>query len=342
MAHLSATVCWGSIRNRDCILYLDVGTFVLIRPTQTFYERIKVGLLIPTAFAGQPPSLREFTDFFRRADDAGLHSLWVIYRVFHENPVFDPLTILACAATVTNRIRLGTGVFLLVLRNPVLAAKAAATLDYLSGGRLTLGVSLEGRDHEFQGLGVSIKERVGRFREALTLMRKLWSEDKVTFDGRYNHVEGVTVEPKPVQKPHIPIIMGGSNEAVLKRTGELADGWIAGGGGDPQTVSERWQKIRDYARAAGRDPEELDSAKLMYTYVDDNRDAAREKLTAFTHAYYGRFDVEQNCVFGPAQEYVAKIQGFIDAGIKTVVLGPPWPDVVQVQRIAEQVAPNLR
>ena len=91
-----------------------------------------VGLLIPTASAGQPPSLREFTDFFRRADDAGLYSLWVIDGVFHENTVFDPMTILACAVTVTNRIRL-------VLRNPVLAAKAAATLDYLSGGRLILG-----------------------------------------------------------------------------------------------------------------------------------------------------------------------------------------------------------
>jgi len=131
------------------------------------------GLIGPTTFGGPTPSLQEFTDFFRQADDAGLHSLWLIDRVFHENVVFDPMTILTYAASVTSRIRLATGVFLFVLRNPVLVAKATATLDYLSGGRLTLGVSLGGRDFEFQGLGVPITERVGRLREGLDLMRRL-------------------------------------------------------------------------------------------------------------------------------------------------------------------------
>ena len=138
-----------------------------------------IGILIPGSFAGAPPTLREFTAFFRRADDLGLHSLWVIDRIFHHNHVLDPMTLLTCAAAVTSRIRVGTSVLLFVLRNPILIAKTTATLDHLSGGRLTLGVSLGGRDNEFEPLGVSMKQRVSRLRENLTVMRKLWTDHVV-------------------------------------------------------------------------------------------------------------------------------------------------------------------
>src|SRR5438105_5191518 len=113
----------------------------------------RVGILVPGSFAGTPPTLSEFTAFFQRADDLGLHSLWVIDRIFHTVNVLDPMTLLTCAAAVTSRVRLGTSVLLFALRNPVLMAKTTATLDYLSGGRLILGVSLGGRDNEFEPLG---------------------------------------------------------------------------------------------------------------------------------------------------------------------------------------------
>ena len=110
----------------------------------------KIGLLVPGSFGSQPPKLGEFTEFFQSAEHLGFDSLWVIDRVFHSINIMDPLTLLTCAATVTSRVRLGTAVYLFVLRNPVLAAKTIATLDYLSGGRLTLGISLGGRDNEFE------------------------------------------------------------------------------------------------------------------------------------------------------------------------------------------------
>ena len=99
----------------------------------------RVGILVPGSFAGTPPTLSEFTAFFQRADDLGLHSLWVIDRIFHTVNILDPMTLLTCAATVTSRVRLGTSVLLFALRNPVLMAKTTATLDYLSGGRLHPG-----------------------------------------------------------------------------------------------------------------------------------------------------------------------------------------------------------
>ncbi len=303
----------------------------------------KVGLLIPGSFGVQPPKLEEFTEFFRQADGLGFHSLWVIDRIFHQVNVLDPMTLLSCAAAVTSRIRLGTSVLLFALRNPVLIAKTTATLDYLSGGRLTLGVSLGGRDNEFESLGIPIKQRVSRFMEGLTLMRKLWTERDVTFHGRYYHMDNVNVDPKPIQKPAIPVIMGGMADAVFKRSAEDAEGWVAGGGANPEAFRQGWQKVRAYAQAAGKDPDSLDAGKIIYIMVGEDRGRCKQQLETFTHAYYGpQYDVENNCAFGSPEECAAMVQAFIDAGTKSLILGPTWPDVAQITRIAREVVPKLR
>ena len=158
--------------------------------------------------------------------------------------------------------------------------------SYFSGGRLTLGISLGGRDNEFESLGVRIKQRVGIFQEGLTLMRKLWSEDNVTFHGRYYHVDNVNMDPKPIQKPTIPVVMGGRADAVLKRSAEV-DGWVAGGQGSPEAYAESWKKVRAYAVAAGKDPDALESGRLMYICVGDDREQCRLRIRAYTDAYYG-------------------------------------------------------
>ncbi len=305
--------------------------------------KAKVGILVPAAFAGQPPTLSEFSEFFRSAEDLGFHSLWCIDRVFHPINIIEPMTLLTCAATVTSRVRLGTAVYLFVLRNPILAAKTIATLDYLSAGRVTMGISLGGRDNEFEPLGAPMKRRVSRFEEGLTLMRKLWTEKDVTFHGRYFNVDNVNIDPKPVQKPGLPIIMGGAADAALKRSAEQGDGWVAGGAASTDAFGAAWQKVRDYAQAAGKNPDGLDSGKLMYINVGDDRQKCKEELEAFTHAYYGpQYDVENSCAFGPATECAAKIQPYIDAGVKTMMLGPAWPDVGQITRIAQEVLPLLK
>src|SRR5919108_5023416 len=303
----------------------------------------KIGLMIPGSYDGAMPPPSAFSEFFRSAEELGFDALWVIDRIFHDLNILDPLTLLTHAAAVTSHVRLGTAVLLFAFRNPVLAAKTAATLDYLSGGRLTLGVSLGGRDYEFASQGVPIKQRVSRLRENLSVMRKLWTEQNVTVHGRYYHLDQVNMEPKPVQKPSIPILMGGSVDAVLKRSAEEADGWIAGSRGTPETFRQAWQKVRAYARAAGKDPATLESGKLLYIDVGEDRVQCRENLRAFTHAYYGpQYDVEAKCVFGSSKECAAKIQDFIDAGVKTVILAPTRLDVGQLTRLAGEVVPALR
>ena len=173
-------------------------------------------------------------------------------------------------------------------------------------------------------------------------MRKLWTERNVTFHGRFYDMDDVNVDPKPVQKPGIPIIMGGSADAVYKRAAE-ADGWVGGGAMNAEVYGQACQKIREYALAAGKDPEVLDTGKLIYVYVSEDRTHAKQHLESFCHPYYGpQYDVENNCGFGPADECAAFVQSYIDAGAKTVLLSPTWPDVGQTSRIAQEVLPRLK
>ncbi|MEE9199214.1 MAG: LLM class flavin-dependent oxidoreductase, partial [Dehalococcoidia bacterium] len=234
-------------------------------------NRVKIGLLAPTHYAGDMPFPREFIDWFQAAEGLGFDSLWVLDRIFGSVKTPDAMTILALAAGVTSRVRLGTGVILLPHRNPILFAKEVATLDYISGGRVDLGIGLGGREGEFTALGIRMEERVGRFRENLAIMRKLWAEPNVSFQGRYHTFDGVTLEPRPTQ-PSIPIYVGGEVDAVLKRTAELADGWLGGSRNDPRLFSEKRRKIRDFARAGGRDPDALDCGNLVYLAVGVDRD----------------------------------------------------------------------
>ena len=301
----------------------------------------KIGILAPAGFGATPPSMAEFTSFFRRADELGYDSLWVIDRIFHNISIIEPMTLLTCAAAVTERMRLGTAVLLFVLRNPILVAKATATLDYLSGGRVTLGISLGGRDNEFGPMGVDVGRRVSRFTEDLEIMRRLWTERDVTYHGRYYSMDNVNVDPKPAQQP-LPVILGGSADGALRRAGELADGWIAGGAANPEAFAAAWDKVKRSAAACGKDPDGLDSGKLIYIYVDPDRSKAKRALEEFTHAYYGpQYDVENNCAFGPADDCAAKLQSFIDAGAKTMIVGPTWPDPDQIERIWNEVTPLL-
>lgn len=305
--------------------------------------RVKIGLLIPTSFGEALPEPATFADFFRAADELGFDSLWVIDRISHQMAkVLDPLTVLSYAAAVTSRIRLGTAVLLFSFRSPVLVAKSAATLDHLSGGRLTLGVSLGGGYREYQALGVPIKERVGRLREGLEVMRKLWTGSEVTFHGRFYHLEKVKIEPKPIQKPSIPILMGGQVDAVLRRSVELADGWIAGSFVTPDKLRESVEKISRYARELGRDVGALEIGKLLYMAVGDDRQRARERVKSYTHTYYGpEYPVDQVTVFGPPQECVERLREFAGAGAKTLMLGMTWPDRDELARIAREIAPRL-
>src|SRR5690606_2763957 len=146
--------------------------------------------------------------------------------------------------------------------NPVLLARAAATIDVLSGGRLTLGMSIGGTEAEYRSIGVPMNQRVGRLLANIEIMRRLWREDGGQYKGRYNEIVDGRINPKPVQPGGVPIYMGAFGEAMLRRIARHGDGWI-GGSGPVKAFLDNVPKLRDFAREAGRDPDSLFIGKLQ-------------------------------------------------------------------------------
>lgn len=305
-------------------------------------RRVNVGILVPCTSGQALASPSAYREFFQQAESLGFHALWTVDRIFHSINVLDSLTLLTWAAASTERIRLGTAVLLFAFRNAVLVAKQAATLDYLSGGRLSLGISLGGSEREFKGLGVPIKERVARLRENITVLRRLLTGEPVTFQGRFYNLEGVSIRPRPVQRGGIPLVMGGRVDASLRRGVELTDGWMMGSTGMPEEFRAAWGKVQEDAHSLGKDPAQLDAGKLIYLAVDDDRDRARRLLQPYLHGYYSpSYDVDRFAIFGPPAEVAQRLQGFVDAGVKTLILGPPSPDAAHLRRLAQEVVAQL-
>lgn len=171
-------------------------------------------------------------------------------------PILEALVTLAFIAAATERIGLGTEVLVLPQRQPTLVAKQVGSIDTLSGGRVRLGIGVGWQESEFEALGVDIHQRGSMMDEAIRLMRAYWSDATIDFEGKHYRAQAVAMEPKPPQGGALPIWVGGISEAALKRTGELADGWLGSVQyrGEP---GEAITKVKRYAEAAGRDPEAL-------------------------------------------------------------------------------------
>lgn len=166
-------------------------------------------------------------------------------------PLLDPLLVLMQVAARTQRIRLGTNVYILPLRHPIAVARMVTTLDVLSGGRVSFGVGLGWLAEEFEAVGVDFATRAGRTRESIRALRALWTEEEPSFTGRHVHFAPVRFEPKPVQRPHPPILVGGESDAALRRAAELGDGWY-GVGHTPASAARQIARLRELRAAAGR------------------------------------------------------------------------------------------
>ncbi len=174
----------------------------------------------------------------------------------------DPLLGLSFAAAVTRRIGLATGVLLLPEHNPVLTAKQAATLDVLSGGRLTLGVGIGWSAEEFAALGVPFPRRAERTTEYVAAMRTLWSQDVASFSGEFTSFEAVRVNPKPAGRRLIPVVAGGNSDQALRRVAAFADGWY-GFNLTAEAAAERIAALAEYCRQQDRDLGELTVAVAL-------------------------------------------------------------------------------
>jgi probable F420-dependent oxidoreductase len=212
----------------------------------------------------------------------------------------DPFVALAFVAACTSRLRLGTGVFVLPLRNTVAVAKAVASLDVLSNGRLLFGVGVGWLEEEFEAVGMPFQDRAARTREAIRVMKRLWADDAPSFAGRFHNFAPLGFNPKPIQRPHPPIILGGESRAALKRAGEIGDGWI-GVAHTPETVQPLISTVREHAARAGRDPDGLEITVGPAPGVTLDRDAVRafakagvHRLIAFSPGFVPRARIESD------------------------------------------------
>jgi len=279
-------------------------------------------------------------NFAKKCEAMGCQSMWTIDRIAYDN--LEPLTVLAAAAGVTQKIRLGTSVLLGNLRHASHVAKIVSTLDFISNGRVTLGLGFGSRESDYKAVEIPFEHRGSRAVEQVQLMKRLWSEDSVTFKGKFYNVENLSVGPKPIQKPHPPIWTGGSAEVALRRAGTWADGFICGSSAIPEFPST-WEKIAGYARAAGRDPNRIRKAGLTFMAIHDDQSKAVRAVEDYVMRYYGRLraDVANTSLVGSPAAVTERIGAFLSKGLDTLIIGVADPDPRQLDLFGEKVVPQL-
>lgn len=283
------------------------------------------------------------------AQELGYDAIWVSEHIAFYVPTFDAVTTMAALAARTSTIRIGSAIVILPLRPPAAVAKAVSTLDIIAGGRVTLGVGVGGEfPKEFEVCGVPVGERGGRTNEAIEVMRTLWTQDNASYQGKYFQFADVTMQPKPVQVGGPPIIIGGRSEAALRRAARLGDGYMPYLF-TPEQFAASVDKIHTYAAAAGRQLDRFQATLYQFIYVADTYDDAfRQANRRLSTNYNQPFDklVDRYCVVGTPDACIDRLQAYIDAGARDVILVPTTSGAAdfeqQAQRLARDVVPHFR
>jgi alkanesulfonate monooxygenase SsuD/methylene tetrahydromethanopterin reductase-like flavin-dependent oxidoreductase (luciferase family) len=273
-----------------------------------------------------------FLDWVRLADEAGFDTLGTVDRPNYD--MWDPLTSLAAAAAVTQRIRLATTTLPLPNRNEVLVAKQAAVIDRLSGGRLTLGVSLGSRPDDYQVFGATLEHRVTRFRRQLATIRQLWAE------ARHSDREHGVLGPPPVQDPGPPIWLGALTERARQRAVELADGFIFGGAARPSTIGPAIASLRP--QVAERGKPDFSFNAVAYIAIGGERELA--EAVAHHERYYPVLPVpaEQAIHHGPIDKIKDVVAEYAASGLDLLVLMPEVRSLRQLELISEHILREYR
>jgi alkanesulfonate monooxygenase len=295
------------------------------------------------------PSAPELIRYAERAEEHGFDSLWVWDHLLlgsaHPFPVFDSLSTLAAVAVRTDRILLGTGVLVLPLRNPVELAKVSTTIDHLSNGRLILGVAAGWYEKEFAAAGVPFRKRGEVMERNLDVLRRFWTEHEVSGEAGEMVFHRAVMLPKPVQRPRPLLLMGGYVDHVLRRVATRSDGWLTYFY-RVEDFSESWQRIRDYAEAAGRDPDTLHNAAQLPFCVADSFDEADRRVhdfltRNFDEPEWSRVSFE-SAVRGTVEQCIEQLLEHVAAGVQHLILVPCEYDDEQVDVLATEIIPKLR
>lgn len=317
---------------------------------------MRIGIGLPS-FSSEhtriPPD--RIAGFARRVEADGFAGAWVADHLrppsLYTTSWLDPLATLATVAGVTDDLPLGTAIVILPLRNPVMAARRAATVQYLSDGRLTLGLGMGSDEREYRIVGVPYGDRSARFTEGVELVSRLLAGDRVTFEGEFFRVEDVRIEP---DAPAPRVLVGGSGvdvdggRRVARRVRErimLGDGWI-GAPWAPDAIASDWADIADHAEASGRDPASIDRLVLNYVHLvpgdrEDALAAQREAFGGFVRPG-GLGFAERNYLTGSVDDVRETLAAYADIGIEEAVLQPVPTDPDGLDRQLDLIDEHLR
>ncbi len=308
------------------------------------------GVLLPTReliMSGRPATASMLA-MAERTEAAGFDSVWVGDSLT-ARPRHEPLTLLAAVAARTRRVKLGTGVLLPALRNPVVLAHVVGTLDRLSEGRVILGVGIAADNpsirSEFRAAGVPFEKRVGRFLEMLEICRALWTRDDVSFSGTHFAFEHATVEPKPHRPGGPPFWIGGSGPTALREAARF-DAWFPTGP-SVEFFAEHFPKVQAAARAAGRPADAVTGAAYLTLALDADPATGERRLDQYLESYYTApaktIRARQATYAGPPDGCVAWLQRWIDAGARHLAFRFAGGDhLASVDELATKILPRLR
>jgi alkanesulfonate monooxygenase SsuD/methylene tetrahydromethanopterin reductase-like flavin-dependent oxidoreductase (luciferase family) len=311
---------------------------------------VEVGVLIPTremVMSGRPETAPLLT-MAEHAEAAGFDSVWIGDSIT-ARPRHEPLTLMAAIAARTQHVRIGTGVLLPALRNPVVLAHAVATLDRVAEGRIILGAGIAADTpairREFTAAGVPWDRRVGRFLETLDICRRLWTRDHVSFSGKHFTLDDVTVDPKPHRHGGPPIWIGGSGPTALREAARF-DAWFPTGP-SVEFFAEHFPRIEAAARETGRPAGAVTGAAYVTLALHPNRSGGEARLHKFLEEYYAApartIMARQATYAGPMDGCVEWLQRWVAAGARHLVLRFAGGDqLAQVGEAAASLLPRLK
>ena len=265
-------------------------------------------------------------DLANRCEDLGFDSVWASEHVFNvsyvydrigDKPYYEPLTVLTYVAAKTSTIGLGTSVLVLPYHNPIRLAKVAATLDVLSGGRMMLGVGVGVIEEELEAMGSPFAERGAITDETIAIMKELWTKEDPSYLGKYHSFSGMKFTPKPVQKPHIPIIIGGTSKAAIRRAARSGAAWHPTAL-SPEVLAQGMEYLKEQVVTAGRDPSEVE--------------VSVSAAIGSTHNH-NRYSLGED-----PEEVLERAQKYQEMGVGRLVVSPNTRDQSQLRPIMEMIA----
>ncbi|MDA0261782.1 MAG: TIGR03619 family F420-dependent LLM class oxidoreductase, partial [Proteobacteria bacterium] len=293
------------------------------------------------------PDARDGRAFVELVDRLGFDSIWCGDHIAFAIPILDPIVQLAQAATYSDRLTIGTCVYLLPLRHPGPVAKQIATLDLLSGGRLIFGIGVGGEfQSDFDVSGIPVGERGARLTESIEVLRALWRGEPASYAGRHFAFDDITMLPAPHQPGGPPIWCGGRQDAALRRAGRMADGYLS-----YVITPERFQRSLETIAPAyadgGRSGCPFGTGHLLFARLDKDYETALNVATHHLSIRYAmdfREAARKYCALGSAADVAADIVKFYDAGCRTIVfdlIGPYEERIEHVEAVASELLPLL-